>query len=77
LFFKGAALGRKEKTMPNSSPAVEVRFWIPLHLVEAAREAMTPFTVKECPNKVPACGSITKADDCQLTPREIRVLLHG
>jgi hypothetical protein len=61
--------------MRNTSPAVEIKFWIPLHLVEEAIKAMSPFAIEECREEVPTCGSPDKPDDCLLTAHEIKVLL--
>jgi hypothetical protein len=63
--------------MRNTSPAVEIRFWIPLHLEEAARKAISPFVIEECQEEVPTCGSPCKPEDSMVTAQEITVLLKG
>ena len=61
--------------MQKDENAVEMRFLVPPHLIDAARQAMSSFTIKEIPCTQTCCAPERKPDPSKLTNQELDLLL--
>jgi hypothetical protein len=61
--------------MREAEYAVEMRFLVPPHLIEAARQAMSSFTVKKIASHAIRDIPGNKPDPTKLTHQELNLLL--
>jgi hypothetical protein len=61
--------------MREAEYVVEMRFLVPPHLIDAARQAMSPFSVKEVPSAAILDTPGIKPDPAKLTNQELNLLL--